>query len=392
MTAFSILDTAANVAAAFDTLNSAGKISAIGFTDSGVPSLSITYAQLVDDTAALALCGGSFVLQVAGAPVSAAATLQADTRITAFSISDTAAHVQDAIDALNGETKISSVAFSDSGTPSVSIAYTQYVDDNATIAKFTGDYGLVVSGASILAAVALQADSRVMEFSITDTASAVQGVLDTLNGDMKLSAISFTDAGTPTLSMTYGQYASEAVGFVLEPIGSPQPMVAWIPLTSKIVGSYQLIVSGAPAWAAPFLQADSRVTSFSVVDTASNINAAIDALNGDSKLSSISFTDAGTPSLTLSYTQYSGDTSALSKFQDNFNLNVSDVPVSAATALQADSRVTSVSISDTADHVAAGLDELNSDSKISTIAFIDSGTPSLSIEVARFLATAFRFR
>lgn len=152
----------------------------------------------------------------------------------------------------------------------------------------------------------------------------------------------------------------------------------------KFTGTFWVVVSDAPAAAAATLQANNHVTSFSISDTAANVQTTIDALNGDSKLSSISFTDAGTPSLTLSYTQYSADTSALSKFQDNFNLNVSDVPVSAATELQADSRVTSVSISDTADHVAAGLDALNSDSKISTIAFIDSGTPSLSITYTQY--------
>ena len=211
---------------------------------------------------------------------------------------------------------------------------------------YNPDIGLIVSAASVADAATLQADSRVTAFAISDTASAVQAALDTLNSDSKLNSISFTDTGTPTLSMTYGHYASEAVGFVLAPIGSPQPMGAWIPLTSKFVGSYRLIVSGVPAWAAPLLQADSRVTSFSVIDTPPNIQAGIDALNGCSRLSSISFTGTDTPSLSFSYAQYTSNTAAIGKITGKCDLVLSGAPVSAAAALQADSQVTSFSVAD----------------------------------------------
>ena len=308
---------------------------------------------------------------VSAASVAEAPVLQADSRVASFSISDTASAVQAAIDALNGDSKLSSISFTDTGRASVTLTYAQFKADTSALLAFAGDYALVVTGAPVSAAASLQSNAQVTSFSLTDTTQAVQSNLDALNGDMKLAAVGFTDAGTPALSMTYQQYVSDAVGHVLVPIGSPQPMVAWRPLTSTFAGSYQLVVSGVPAWAAPFLQADSRVVSFSATDTASNIQAAIDALNGDSKLSSLSFTDAGTSSLSIGYTQYITDTVALGKTNGGCSLAVSGALVSAAAALQGDGHVTAFTIADTATKVAAGLDALNGARKLSSITLCD---------------------
>ena len=146
---------------------------------------------------------------VSGAPVSAATTLQGDSHVTSFSISDTAAHVQAALDALSGDSKLSSIALTDSGTPSLGLSYTQYVNDAAVLAKITGNYGLVVSGAPVSAATTLQGDSHVTSFSISDTAAHVQAALDALSGDSKLSSIALTDSGTPSLGLTSAQYMND---------------------------------------------------------------------------------------------------------------------------------------------------------------------------------------
>ena len=76
--------------------------------------------------------------------------------------------------------KITSIALTDSGTPSLALSYTQYVNDAAVLAKITGNYGLVVSGAPVSAATTLQGDSHVTSFSISDTAAHVSSYLDAL--------------------------------------------------------------------------------------------------------------------------------------------------------------------------------------------------------------------
>ena len=84
------------------------------------------------------------------------------------------------LDALNFDSKISAIAFTDSGTPSLSITYAQYINDGTAIGKFSGSYGLVVSGAPTSAASGLQANLHVTAFSISDTAANVDAELDAL--------------------------------------------------------------------------------------------------------------------------------------------------------------------------------------------------------------------
>ena len=364
-----VSDSSSNVSNNLDSIQAlaaASKINAVLLTDSGTPSLSITYAQYTSDTSAIAKISGSYGLVVSGAPASAAPGLQANSHVTAFSISDTTANVLAGLDALNTDSKISSIAFTDSGTPSLSITYLRYTSDTSAIGKFTGSYGLVVSGAPASAAPGLQANSHVTAFSISDTAVNVLTGLDALNTDSKITSIAFTDSGTPSLSITYSRYTSDTAAI------------------GKISGSYGLVVSGAPASAASGLQANSHVIAFSISDTAANVLAGLDALNTDSKISSIAFTDSGTPSLSITYAQYTNDTTAIGKFSGSNGLVVSSAPVSAAAALQANSHVSAFSVSDTAANATAGLDALNGDSKISAIAFTDSGTPSLSITYAQY--------
>ena len=65
------------------------------------------------------------------------------------------------------------------------------------------------------------------------------------------------------------------------------------------------VVTGALVSAAAGLQANAAVTSFSIADTMADVSAAFTALAGDTKLTTITLTDATTPSLTLTAALFS---------------------------------------------------------------------------------------
>ncbi len=241
-----VSDSSTNVAANFDklqTLAASSKLTSIALTDTN--PLAITYAQLTSDTAALGKLPTTYKLVVSGVPAANANVVQANSYVTSFSVSDTAANVAGALAALNGDSKVTAIAFTDSGPPSLSISYTQYTNDSTAIGKFSGSYGLMIGGAPVSAAATLQGASAVTSFSISDTAANVAAGLSALNGDSKLTAIAFTDSGTSQLSISYTQYTNDSTAL------------------AKVTGSYGLSVSNAPVSVAATLQADSHVMGFS---------------------------------------------------------------------------------------------------------------------------------
>lgn len=245
----------------------------------------------------------------------------------------------------------------------VTLTYAVQISDNfggtvtqnvtVTIAGITVDP--VVSGAPVSQAATLQADTQIVSFTISDSAADVSGALDALSGDSKLTGITLTGTSTQSLAITGLQYANDEATL------------------SLISGSYSLNVSGALASQAVALQGDSHVTSFTVTDTAADVAAALAALNGDSKLTGIALTGTGTQTLAITYAQYTGDTVALRLIGTSYALAVSDVPVSAASTLQAAGSVTSFSIGDSATNLLAGGTALTL-SKVTSVQLTGSNT------------------
>ena len=94
MAAVSVTDTAVNIGAAADKLQAlaaSGRLAAVTITGGGL--VPLTVAQLFSDTSLLALLPASGVLQVSGATVSQAASVQSNAQVASFGIADTAAHV-----------------------------------------------------------------------------------------------------------------------------------------------------------------------------------------------------------------------------------------------------------------------------------------------------------
>jgi hypothetical protein len=134
------------------------------------------------------------------------------------------------------------------------------------------------------------------------------------------------------------------------------------------------VVIGALVSAAAGLQASATVTAFTISDTAADVSGAVASLAADTKLTSITLTDAGTPELTLTATQYNADTAVLAKIISAYDLTVTGAAASAAAGLQTNADVTAFSVSDTAANVTATLSSLNTDSKLSGLTI--SGTAS----------------
>ena len=119
-----IADTAANVSGSFDTLSADGHVTAITFTDTGTPTLSLTVAQALNDTRALgAITNASYAIAVA----------------------DTAANVAANLNALNADSSVTSIALSDMGTPALTLTAAEALSDGTALAKITTPYTITIS-------------------------------------------------------------------------------------------------------------------------------------------------------------------------------------------------------------------------------------------------------
>ena len=370
VTSFSVLDSAANVLAALDTLNSDSKISTIAVTNSGTPSLSITYTQYTNDSSAISKFTGSYGLVVSGVPAINPATLNGG---QTFQVGV-------------GAPVIASVANLPSGsaarTFSAWFASTDTTDNICLVSQGTlasyqkaelwiwntgGPQGRIVFDTQV--GYVYATNSAILDglpHQITATFDPVNGVsiyvdgvaqtvsaggngfsagsVNTVNNGSSVGfggqylagysgAASFT--GTEANGRVYGTALTASQVRLLFTSGSAgvTPLVTAMPLT--------IIPSAAT------LQSNSHVTSFSVLDSAANVLAALDTLNSDSKISTISFTNSDTPSLPITYAQYTNDSSAISEFTGSYGLVVSAAPVSAAAALQANSHVSKISFTGT---------------------------------------------
>ena len=134
------------------------------------------------------------------------------------------------------------------------------------------------------------------------------------------------------------------------------------------------VVNGVLVSAAAGLQASAAVSAFSISDSAGDVGAAFASLANDTKLTSITLTDAGTPQFTLTAAQFSADGAVLAKIVSAYALTVTGATASTAAALQNNAEVTAFTVSDTAAHVTPALSSLNADSKL--MALTVSGTTS----------------
>lgn len=356
--AIDVSGTAAVVAANFDAINSNSKVASIALTDGGTPTLTLTTAQALNDTATLA--------KISNATYS-------------ISLSDTATNVSNAIDALNSDATISSIALNGSGTPVLDLTAAQTLGDTTALGKITnGNYeidvvdsavniladdtalvanshvaseAIVDTAATVLAqAAVIAADAEVKSIIVLDTAADVSAEIDGLNANGKLSAIVLTDSGVPTLTLSVEQALNDGRA-----------------ISSIINTNFKIAIS----------------------DTAANVAASIDLLNADGAIGSIGLTDSGTPTFNLTVGQALADSRALSGITNpNYSIEVTgdaaDV-VKDAAELSADSKITGVSVTDTVANVSANFDALGAIASLDAITVTDGTSSSLVLSASQAL-------
>jgi len=121
-------------------------------------------------------------------------------------LADTAANLIGSFDSIGSSPLVTAISVTDG--LSLTLTYAQFVADAATIAEIVGPYTLHVSGVPVAAAAAMQANSHVVAFQVSDTAAAVGADLTPLDLSSSLSAITLTDSST--LPLSYNQMAADA--------------------------------------------------------------------------------------------------------------------------------------------------------------------------------------
>jgi hypothetical protein len=386
-----VSDTAVNVAANIDALNAATSLTSIMLTDSGTPSLTLTVAQALGDTTALAkIANATYVVAVAdtainvsanidalntygplgaitltdsGTPTLALTVAQALGDATALNaiantsyasaVTGTAADVSANIDALNADARLSSITLTDSGTPVLTLTVVQTLGDTAALAKIANP-GYAVA--------------------LSDTAAAISANFDALNADAAISSITLTDAGMPTLHLTATQalndlaaqakignssYAISVTDSAANLLANAAALGANAHVTSLVA-----IDTAANILANGTALANATVGSAIVADTAANVVASISALDSDGIVKRIELTDSGTPTLGLTVGQLLGNGKVL---RDIVNANFQ------------------VAISDSAANVSGSLDILAGYGAIASVTLTDGGTPTLTLGVIQAL-------
>jgi hypothetical protein len=278
-------DNAADVAANFDALESyASGISSIQFTGGGTPSLDLTASQFLGDQNLIGKISGSYNLVLNDA----AATIAAD-------FSSLESHASE----------ISSIQFTDSGTPNLDLTASEIVNDQTLIGKLTpGSYNL----------------------ALQDSAANVGSEFGSLASyTSEISRILFTDSSTPNLDLTASEVANDQT------------------LIGKIASAYTLVVEDSAA---------NIASNFASLETYA------------SGISSVQFTDSSTPTLDLTAAEVASGQTLIGKITGSYNLVLND---SAAT-------------------IQSDFDSLNTyASEISSVVFTDNGTPILDLTAAEIV-------
>lgn len=332
MAPVAISDTTSSVGKYLDGLQglaAAGKITSISLSDTR--SMTIKASQFFADTDAIAFLPLRQMLIVTGAKAAEANAIQADSRVRTFQVADTPANISTWLDALNNDTKLTSVSLSGAGA--ITMSHQQLLTNTFVLGKLSSGATYAVSAVTVAGAASVQAMTRVVAFTVAGTAGQVGAAeaslaamtkitaiavsdnaanvlanLDGLDGLTTLNSIVLTD--TDVLSVTQAQYAAQ--GTVLE----------------RLAPEESLAVTGVSAAAAVGIAAESRVTAVSVADTLANIGAnlgALDALADAGELTAISVTDSG-GTLPLSAEDQADFADAIALMSGSFTIETPTAP------------------------------------------------------------------
>jgi hypothetical protein len=380
-----VSDTAANISSALDALSANSHVDKIIVSDSATHEVQVSVAQLTSDAAALN-------------------ELFAADGITAahVAVADTAANIQAAFDALNGNGHVNKIIVSDSGANEVTITVAQAASDTTALNE------LFQAGGSLPASVA-----------VSDTASAISGAFDALNNNSHVNKIIVGNSATNEVTITASQAANDtnALGELKQADGVSAAHVAVLDTAAHISGAFdalsgnghvdKIIVSDSVGSEVTITaaQAASDTTALNelfqangttpahvaVSDTAANLSAALDALNANTHVDKILIADSNP--LVLTAVQVAGDTTALGEIFGSYTIHVLDSASSIQSnldAIQANGHVTLITVSDNAE-ITVSVAQLSSDATvIGELHNLDTSTVHVIVaDTASAIAGAF---
>ena len=350
-----ISDTAADITAGLNGLNGS-HIASITISDNG--AIGVSVAQLTSDAAAI-----SKLANQSGTAYQLAVT-------------DTAADITAALDSLNGS-NIASITISDNNAVGASVA--QLTSDATAISKLAN------------------ANATPYQLAVTDTAADITAALDSLDGS-NIGSITISDNGAIGVSVAQLTSDATAISKLADQSGSSYQLAvtdtaaditaALDSLDGSNIGSITISDNGAIGVSVAQLTSDATAISelanqngtayqLAVTDTAADITAALDFLDG-SNIGSITISDNG--AIGVSVAQLTSDATAISKLADqsgsSYQLAVTDTAADITAALDSldGSNIASITISDNG-AVGASVAQLTSDATAVGKLANASGTP-----------------
>ncbi len=340
---YNLADNAVNLSVNLDRLQAAistptPKLSAITVTGAA-NNLSLTYAQLGANAGALGKITNNYTLTVNDVAVDKVTEVAQNTRVSTMNIKDTSKNIGDGIDNLdNLVSRIGKINDTDRGLMTLTSA--AYSVSGMVLGKIYTGYQVAIQTATLPEALSASKNARVQSVKVSDSGANFVANLASLNKvGSKVTAIELTDVSN-TVSLTYSQFTTYAK------------------LISKITTpGVTFSVKGVSLSNLAALQSNSAVTNIGISDSGTNVSAALDSLKDNAKVTSITLTGSKN-TIALTADQLEQDQNVLDEITNKYTLAVSRVKAEDAFSIGTTAGVTSVSVIDTGEQIAAHLDDL----------------------------------
>ena len=366
-----------------------GKLESLVQTDrvatSTTPAVDfeLGYAAWTTHKATLEKVVGNYSAILSGVSAGVAATVAADSHISAFSVTDSGAEMAKNFDALINvgsrldevlQSDTASLKSSNSNGSSLTITAAQYSAGTALLDKFSGTtaYALAVTGMTVGQVLDIGSGDQVVSTTVLDTSANIASNLDALSLKVTSGLVgAITQQGTAsTLAITAAQLAADAN------------------VLANLTGNYSLTVSGvAVADATSLLATNSHVASVSVAGTNAVIKDNLSVLKDlGKKLVGISIASGGSV-FTLGQADYASYRTTLDKIGGNYTVNLTGVSVGQVATLAADTHVGTMAIADTAAGISGKFDTLRN--YVAKIESINGGTSATSATALTLTASQY---
>ena len=382
---FDIVDTAANIEKNLDDLKKVvNNLKTITLTDTASTQINLTAKQLLNPgnltlLNKMALGASNPVsLRVSDVAAKDVATVSANTKVSQFSVKDSASNIVTKLSQLNtGKAKLEGMQLVSSAPLKLTYAqYTTYATDTArqdVLGKMTGTFGFEIA-ATTSQAISLGADARVSAVSILDNSQAIADQLDALQSlGVKVKALASSDNAIMKVNASQLEADKAVIG--------------------KLYKGYQLAVFNVDSTSAMELKSNKKVISMDIVDTAANLSknlVLLDRLGSQINSVRVTDTDPVANPLTMTAVDFLTYGSVLSKVINTdpaateqsttpttanniYKLNIVAASAVDAKAIESNGHIQSISVADTSSAIAVNLDDLNGNSKVTGISQIGTG-------------------